>query len=381
MDAAEDIASETFLTATQVWGIEGIPERPAAWLYHVAKNKAVNYLHRNAVFDQKISPDLAHTSSLSVEPEIDLSPANISDSQLRMMFAICHPSISREAQIGLSLRILCGFGIGEIADAFLTSKETINKRLFRAKEKLREEKIDVELPVEADMEPRLSSVLTTIYLLFNEGYYSISQNQTLRKELCLEAIRLCLILAESGYSDKPRVNALLSLMCFHLSRFDARQDKSGALILYEDQDTGLWNQDWIRKGGYFLNRASQGADLSRYHLEAGIAYWHTVREDSATKWENILQLYDRLLELEYTPVAALNRIYVLSKTEGKQVAITEALALHLSGNHFYYTLLGELYSGSEPQKAHHYYTLALELVKTDNDRNAIRHKIDKLKFT
>ena len=204
-----------------------------------------------------------------------MSPQNINDSQLQMMFAICHPSISPEAQIGLSLRILCGFGIEEIADAFLTNKETINKRLFRAKEKLREEKINIELPIPSEIDERLATVLTTIYLLFSEGYYSVSQNKTLRKDLCLEAMRLCYMLVENKYTNKPQVNALLSLMCFHASRFEARINKNGELILYEEQDTNLWNADLISKGGYFLNCAASGNKISKYHLEASIAYWHT----------------------------------------------------------------------------------------------------------
>src|SRR5882724_669799 len=171
MEIAEDIASETFLTAAQTWGVEGNPQNPTAWLYSVAKNKAINYLQRNHVFETRIAPELKaglsgiagsaglYGSSGTHEVEIDLSPQNIHDSQLQMMFAICQPSISPEAQVGLSLRILCGFGIGEIADAFLTNKETINKRLFRAKEKLREEKIRIELPLPAEIEERLATVL------------------------------------------------------------------------------------------------------------------------------------------------------------------------------------------------------------------------------
>src|ERR1700687_3583277 len=146
IEIAEDISSDTFLTAAQTWGINGLPENPVAWLYNVAKNKAKNHLQRNNLFENKIAPELKKRASIFDEQEIDLSPQNINDSQLQMMFAICHPSISQEAQIGLSLRILCGFGIEEIADAFLTNKETINKRLFRAREKLREEKITIEMP-------------------------------------------------------------------------------------------------------------------------------------------------------------------------------------------------------------------------------------------
>ena len=185
IEIAEDIASDTFLTASQSWGLNGIPVNPTAWLYSVAKNKAKNHLQRSSLYQNKIEPGLQHQISNIYQDEIDLSPQNIIDSQLQMMFAICHPSISTEARTGLALRILCGFGIQEIADAFLSNKETINKRLSRAREKLREENISIALPGAADIEARLESVLTTIYLLFNEGYYSISQDKIVRKELCV----------------------------------------------------------------------------------------------------------------------------------------------------------------------------------------------------
>src|SRR5438552_3700710 len=268
IEIAEDIASDTFMSAAQSWGLSGIPQNPTAWLYYVAKNKAKNYLQHSSLFENKIAYEIKKTSSDFHEEEIDLSPQNINDSQLQMMFAICHPSISPEAQIGLSLRILCGFGIEEIADAFLTNKETINKRLYRAKEKLREERIEIQLPDSSQIEERLETVLTTIYLLFSEGYYSVSQNQPLRKELCFEAIRLCTMLVENKHTNKPEVNALLSLMCFHASRFDARTNKNGEPVLYDEQDTNLWNSDLISKGGYFLNCAASGTRISRYHLEA-----------------------------------------------------------------------------------------------------------------
>ncbi|WP_183562246.1 RNA polymerase sigma factor [Mucilaginibacter sp. SP1R1] len=376
IETAEDIASETFLTAAQDWGIKGLPPNPAAWLYNVAKNKAKNHLQRSNLFENKIAAELKNT--LTDVTEIDLSPQNINDSQLQMMFAVCHPIIPPEAQIGLSLRILCGFGIEEIASAFLTNKETINKRLFRAKEKLRAEKIKIELPDETEIDERLTPVLTTIYLLFNEGYYSASQNKTLRKELCLEAMRLCTMLVENNNTNKPQVNALLALMCFHASRFEARLDKNGELVLYQEQDTTLWNADLISKGGYFLNCAASGNRLSKYHLEAGIAYWNTQQSDTQEKWENILQLYNHLLQIAYSPIAALNRTYALSKANGKQAAIAEAEKLNLTSDHFYFMLLGELYTETDHQQAFENFKQALSLAKTLAEKQAIQKKIDKL---
>jgi RNA polymerase sigma factor (sigma-70 family) len=378
IEIAEDITSDTFLTATQTWGINGLPENPVAWLYNVAKNKAKNHLHRNSVFENKVAPELKNKTSASQEPEIDLSPRNINDSQLQMMFAICHPSISIEAQIGLSLRILCGFGIEEIADAFLTNKETINKRLFRAKEKLRAEKIKIELPATTQIENRLETVLATIYLLFNEGYYSVSQNKTLRKELCLEAMRLCNMLVENKITNSPSVNALLSLMCFHASRFEARFNKSGEAVLYDEQDTSLWNTYLISRGGYYLNISANGDKISKYHIEAGIAYWSTQKSDSKEKWESVLQLYNRLLQIEYSPIAALNRTYALSKANSKEEAIEEAEKLNLIDNQFYFGLLGELYLDIDNKKSKDNFQKALDLTKTETSRQAIEAKMAKI---
>jgi RNA polymerase sigma factor (sigma-70 family) len=366
MEVAEDIASETFLAAMQTWPLAGLPPHPVAWLYHVAKNKARNYLQREAVFRGKVVPEMKKVPA--EELEIDLSPANIEDSQLRMMFAICHPSIPAEAQIGLSLRILCGFGIEEIADAFLTNKETINKRLYRAREKLREEKVDIALLNALQIEDRLPAVLTTIYLLFTEGYY-------LRNDFCGEAMRLCRMLIDNPLTDQPTVNALLALMCFHASRLDARIDQQGELVLYADQDVSRWNAGLISEGVYYLRRSATGPALMKYHLEANIAYWNCVKEDSVEKWENILQFYNYLLQLEYSPVAALNRTYALSRVRGKPPALAEALKLKLEGNPYYYALLGELYTGIDDGKAVASYEQAILLAKTEADRLALKKKI------
>jgi len=312
------------------------------------------------------------------EDEIDLSEKNITDSQLQMLFTLCHPSIPAEAQIGLSLRILCGFGIDEIANAFLTNKETINKRLFRAKEKLRVEKVKIEFPPTAEIDKRLETVLTTLYLLFNEGYYSESKDSVLREDLCLEAMRLMYLLVENEQTNLPAVNALLSLMCFHASRFPARKDENGELVLYEEQDENLWDKQLIEKGIYFLHQSSRGDTITKYHLEAGIAYWHTIKADTKDKWENILQLYNRLLQIEYSPVAALNRTFALSKTNGNIAAITEAEKLQLNNNHYYYTLLGELYKTVDAEKAKSNFHEAYRLAKTQTDKQTIKKKLDAL---
>ncbi|XDD55219.1 RNA polymerase sigma factor [Leptospira sp. WS4.C2] len=374
IEIAEDIASETFLTASQTWGFNGIPENPVAWLYVVAKNKAKNLIHRDSIFQNKILPVYQREENI-FEPELDLSEENIRDSQLRMIFAISHPSIPLESQIGLSLRILCGFGIDEIARAFLTNKETINKRLFRAKEKLREKHISLEFPNSLDLEERLSSVLRTIYLLFNEGYHSQTQDRILRKDLCLEAIRLCSILLENKDTNTSEVNALLSLLCFHISRFEARLDGEGVIVLYRDQDRTLWNLDFIKKGEYFFFQSSKNPMFSKYHLEAAIAYWHTRSEKTEKKWETIFKLYTGLLEIEPSPQLLLNRAYALFQAKGRDAALKELEGLDLKTNPYYFFLLGELHSELEPEKAKIYYNKALVFAKTELDKLVIRRRM------
>ncbi|HVW96380.1 MAG TPA: sigma-70 family RNA polymerase sigma factor [Mucilaginibacter sp.] len=378
IETAEDIASDTFLQASETWGLRGLPENPKAWLYAVARNKARDYLRRNKVFSEKIAAEIKQNEAESFDIDIDLSDNNIIDSQLQMMFAICQPCIPVEAQIGLSLRILCGFGIEEIASAFLTGKETINKRLMRARAKLREENVKIVFPANAEIERRLEAVLTTIYLLFNEGYYSASQDSGMRRDLCHEAIRLNYLLTINKATDTPVVNALLALMCFHASRFDARIAPDGSQILYEDQDRELWDKELISRGKYYLNRAAEGDRLSKYHIEAGIAWWHTQLEDTAGKWENILQLYNQLLMIEYSPVAALNRTYALARANGKQEAIVEAEKLGLQNSHLYFSLLGYLYTGIDDKRAIAHFDTALGLARTKADRQIIRKKISQL---
>lgn len=375
IEIAEDIASDTFLSAVETWPYKGLPANPTAWLYTVAKNKAKNYFQRSNIFSEKIAGELKETSPQSEESEINLSEENITDSQLQMLFAICHPSIPTEAQIGLALRILCGFGINEIANAFLANNETINKRLFRAKEKMRAEKVKIELPGKAEINSRLETVLTTLYLLFSEGYYSESDDKVLREDLCDEAMRLTFMLIANEQTNLPKVNALYSLMCFHSSRFAARKNEKGEMILYAEQDETLWDQELIMKGIYFLRESSKGKEVSKYHIEASIAYWHTIKSDTKEKWENILQLYNKLLQIEYSPIAALNRTYALSKANNKQEAITEAQKLNLADNHFYFTLLGELYTNVDNKKAKENFQKAFAIAKTQADKQTIQKKL------
>jgi RNA polymerase sigma factor (sigma-70 family) len=374
IEIAEDIVSETFLLALKDWKAKGVPPNPAAWLYTAAKRKTLYHFRRNKILEDKIIPEITeeqHTGFF----EPDFSTQNIKDSQLQMLFAICNPAIASEAQIGLALRILCGFGIDEIAEAFLSNKETINKRLFRAKEKLRVENVKMELPPANEIEKRLENVLHVIYLLFNEGYYSKTQNQILRRDLCLDAMRLCIMLTEYDKTNRPNTNALLALMCFHTSRFSARQAADNSVVLFEQQDTGLWDLTMIRQGFEHLDRSAQGDEVSSYHLEARIAGLHCMKEDTIEKWETILRLYDQLLLVNYSPSVALNRTFALYKAHGQEEALIEAEQLKLEGNHFYHILLGELYKNQDKEKAISNLERAHDLARTQTEKQILQMKI------
>jgi RNA polymerase sigma factor (sigma-70 family) len=380
IEIAEDIVSETFFLALKDWKVKGVPPNPGAWLYTAAKRMTLYHFRRNKILKKKIIPEITLVEEgLTRFSEPDFSDQNIKDSQLQMLFAICNPAIAGEAQIGLALRILCGFGIDEIAEAFLTNKETINKRLFRAKEKLRAENVKMELPSANEIAKRLENVLQVIYLLFNEGYYSKTQNQILRRDLCLDAMRLCLMLTEYDKTNRPNTNALLALMCFHTSRFSARQAADDSVVLFEQQDTGLWDLTMIRQGFEHLYRSAQGDEVSSYHLEARIAGLHCMKEDTMEKWENILRLYDQLLLINYSPSVALNRTFALYKAHGQEEALIDAEKLKLEGNHFYHILLGELYKNQDKEKAISNLKRAHDLARTETEKQILQMKIYDLK--
>jgi RNA polymerase sigma-70 factor (ECF subfamily) len=378
IEIAEDIANDTFLLASETWGLKGIPENPTAWLYTVAKNKTKDYFKRTKIFNEKVATELKNAQSLSHEMELDLSEENINDSQLQMLFAVCNPINSNESQIALALKILCGFGIDEIANALLSTKETINKRLYRAKNTLRENNVDLSFPSSSDLEKRLDNVLSILYLLFNEGYYSSTSKNSINNELCLEAMRLLYILTENDKTNVPKANSLMALFCFHTSRFDARFDQIGQQIVYKEQDKTKWNSELIEKGEIYLNISAKGNQISKYHLEAGIAFWHTrIKVGEKEKWNNILQLYNRLLQIEYSPITALNRTYALAMAENKEIALKQALKIDLKQNHLYHSLLAELYSGIDKQNQIKHLNLALNLTKSENDKILLMNKKNK----
>ncbi|SDF03537.1 RNA polymerase sigma factor [Chitinophaga filiformis] len=377
IEIAEDIASETFLKATEVWGVNGIPDNPTAWLYTVARNKTKDFLKRQKIFDTQVKENI-QADERQPAPDIEFTQQLFNDSQLAMIFAVCNPANSPGSQICLALQILCGFSVEEIADAFLTKTETIKKRLLRARTNLRNDDFRITTLQEDVIQPRLDTVLRTLYLLFNEGYFSASNNHVIRKELCSEAIRLTLILTEHPLTNGTKVNALLALMCYQSSRLDARADEAGETILFEQQDKELWSRELIDKGNYYLVNACSGNEVSKYHLEAGIAYWHTTPTDSK-KWEHILQLYNELILIEYSPMTALNRTFAFAKVYGYDKGIAEAEKLQLEANSYYHSLLGYLYAGRDVNRAISHYNTAIRLTKSAAEKKTLRKEVERLK--
>lgn len=348
LDTAEDIVQDTLLKAIEVWRFRGVPNNPSAWLYKVAHNLAIDWVRAN----QRTSKILA-TQVDTINSELRVSSLvedlfqsdEIEDSVLRMMFACCHPAIPIDSQIALTLKTLGGLSTAEIANAFLTSEETIAKRIYRAKEKIKQENIKLDPPGFFDLPHRLDSVLHILYLLFNEGYHSIHSNTLIREDLCAEAMRLTYLLAEHKATSLPKVHALIALMCLQSSRFDARMGALGETILLEDQDRSKWSQPLIRQGLNFLEKASVGNSLSDYHVEAAIASVHALSMSfEETRWDKLLELYETLLELKPGPMVLLNKAIAMGYARSFEVGIKELLLItDLQDHPHYLTALGNFY--------------------------------------
>ena len=321
IDLAEDVVQDSLVEALNQWTYKGIPENPSGWLFTVAKNKALNIISRERN-RKKYTSDVAHflDSEWTVQPALNhiFSEQQILDDQLRMMFTCCHPSISSDSQVALTLKTLCGFSILEIAKAFLTTEENINKRLVRARQKIRDDKIAFEVPEGMFLETRLAAVLETIYLLFNEGYSASTGNDLIRFELCGEAIRLAGIIAEhQAIQNKSNVYAVLALMYLNSSRFKARTSDRGDILTLAEQDRSQWDLDLMQKGFVFLEKSTVNNTLSIYHILAAISAYHCAARDfESTDWKSILSLYDKLVQIDCTPIVMLNRAIVVAKVNG-----------------------------------------------------------------
>jgi RNA polymerase sigma factor (sigma-70 family) len=382
VEIAEDIVQDTLVSAFEIWKIKGLPENPRAWLYRVAKNKAIDYIRRERNFQDHVAPNISYEiiqnavsgqflDHLFLDPEIE-------DAQLRMMFACCHPSIPSEAQMILILRTLCGLSAKEIAVAFLQPEDTIAKRLYRAKEKIRQENLQMDVPMGIDLLPRLDAVLQAIYVLFNEGYKSASDAGVIRRELCEEALRLGDLMIGNSIVNLPRTYALQALMCFQSSRFDARMDGDGNIILLEHQDRKHWNYTFIKLGYTYLQRSSVGNEVTEYHLEAAIASYHASAPTfEQTNWKAIFYCYDLLWQISPSPFVAMNRAIALGYADGPQKGIEALLKMDgLEKNHLYHTALGDFFlKNMDNAEAMQSFQTALSMANLPAEQRVIACKI------
>ncbi len=385
IELAEDVVQDSMTDALEQWSYKGVPDNPAGWLYKVAKFKALNIL-RKENSHRKYQIETGHLINSTLESSVDIeeffSDEEIADDQLRMMFTCCHPSISSDSQIALTLKTLCGFSAKEIANAFLTNEDNINKRLFRARKVIRENKVSFEVPVGTALEPRLQTVLDTIYLLFNEGYNATEGSLSIRWELCEEAVRLAMLLGASELvQDKNEIWALLALMLLNASRFNARVDKADALVDMANQDRSLWDKQMIDAGLAYLDRSIATGNVSSYQINAAISAHHcTASSESTTNWENILKLYDNLAAMDPSPLVLLNRAVALSKTNGPQKGVDALITLQkeavLMGYPYYHAVLGEFYLElKQEKKALVCFKKALKLVANNKEKRHLENKV------
>jgi RNA polymerase sigma-70 factor (ECF subfamily) len=345
---AEDVVQDAFCRALEVWKFRGVPDNPSAWLMATAKNRAIDVLRRERTA-RTFAPELGRLleSEWTLVPMVDelLGGAAVKDDLLRMMFSCCHPRLPEEAQVALVLHILCGFGVSEVAAAFLSTDAAIRKRISRAKRVLARSKGLFDLR-EIDV-ARLSAVHRALYLLFNEGYHGASPESAVRVELCHEALRLAMLLVEHPVAATPSTHALAALMCFHAARLPARVDTSGNLSSLYDQDRSRWAPDLVAEGQRQLDLSATGAELTEYHVEAAIAAVHAnAHRVEDTDWGQIVVLYDRLLTIRPSPVVALNRAIAVAQHEGAERGLEEIRAIagldRLASYPFYAATLGEL---------------------------------------
>ena len=372
---AEDVVQEALARALQTWPYRGVPENPAAWIMRASRNLALDVVRREKVFRAKEAEITRLIERDGSEPQTAVFLEHeIADDRLRMMFVCCHPVIPPEAQVALALKTLCGFSVPEISHAFLTTEAAIAKRLTRAKQKIQEAQIPFEIPTNDELTRRLDSVLHSLYLLFNEGYKASSGENLVREELCDEAIRLTQLLAQHRAGNQPKTHALLALMLLNAARIPAREDDKGNLLRLEEQDRSLWEQGMIARGMFHLRKSTAGAEISEYHLQAGIAACHATAIDyKSTDWAKILSLYDRLIEFDDSPVVALNRAVAVANVRGPEAGLQTLRAIRdrekLDSYYLFYSVIGELEMRlSNHAAAAKQFRKAFELAETKSER-------------
>ncbi len=324
LSLAEEVVQEALMAALQTWPFRGVPDQPEAWLVRVARNRALDVLRRRENFrrkEQEVRLQLEDFALLGSHDSRRIESESW-DEQLQMMFLCCRPELPAESSVALILKTVCGFGVSEIARAFLSRPDAVAQRLVRAKRRLREAKVRFEMPPSTQLEERLDLVLAALYLMFHEGYWPHQGAEVVREEMLREALRLGQGLAANPQTSSPRVCALVALMCFLAARVPARLQISGELQLLADQDRQLWDRALTAQGFSYFERSMRGEQESPYHLQAAIAALHASAPDYAsTDWPAICRLYDRLLEVQPSAIVRLNRCVAVSFLQGPRAGL------------------------------------------------------------
>jgi RNA polymerase sigma-70 factor (ECF subfamily) len=379
LDLAEETVQEAMLRALQTWPYQGVPENAAAWLFRVARNSAIDAIRRRKMqAGEAMLAEIARGDSIrEVDPLIE---EQLRDDELRMIFMCAHPEISEEASVALSLKTVGGFSVREIARAFLADEATIAQRLVRAKRQIRERGLSIEMPHGEELKQRLDSVLETIYLIFNEGYAAHEGEDLIRRDLCEEALRLGQLVATSSIST-PKANALVAMMALQAARLAARVDEAGELVLLEKQDRNRWDRELIGLGFHHFNLSMAGDEVTEYHAQAAIAATHARAGDAESiEWPWILQFYDQLLEINPSPVVALNRAVAVAKVRGPEEALAEVDHLEKRKLQDYYLLLSVrghlLLELGRTSEAAANFEAALKLPCSEPERRFLRRKLE-----
>jgi RNA polymerase sigma-70 factor (ECF subfamily) len=334
LEFVEDMVQAALVRALENWSRRGVPEDPAGWLHRIARNLAIDALRRERTLERAASrlrrdarqlAEDAERESLQLEAHF---ADEIGDELLRMLFVCCHEEVPVESRVAIALRTLCGFSTAEIARALLTTDANVQKRIERARDRLRELDVDFDTPDAAQLGTRLDAVLAVIYLLFSQGCHVTHGDMPIRRDLCEEALRLARMLAAQSVGDVPAVHALLALMCFHAARFDARVERDGAIVLLEEQDRSAWNWNDVREGMEWLAKSAVGDELTRYHVEAGIAWEHCRAPSFAdTDWRRIAELYETLDRIAPSPLHSLNLAVADAYLIGPQAGLDRLAAV------------------------------------------------------
>ncbi|QEL15065.1 RNA polymerase sigma factor [Limnoglobus roseus] len=323
LELVEDVVQAALMQALETWSRRGVPDDPAGWLYRTARNLAIDALRREQTHGRAL-PHVADGIGQEAPPEAHFAD-EIGDEPLRLLFVCCHEAVPPESRVAFALRTLGGFSTAEIARGLLTTEANVQKRVERARDRLRELGVEFEAP---QLRARLDAVLSVIYLLFSQGCHATHADVPIRRDLCDEARRLAKMLAENPIGGVPAVHALLALMSFHAARFDARVALDGGIVLFEDQDRSAWNWGDVREGMAWLARSATGEELTRYHVEAGIAWEHCRAPTFAdTDWRRISEGYELLGRIAPSPVHALNRAVAEAHLHGPQAGLERLAAV------------------------------------------------------